>query len=227
MHKWKITYRRCMKVNHREEILDSLGRDEKAQRKCRASCKYHIVLVLGNLHCVYTKLLESEREQSSQSTEDHPVTRILQSIEKRWLNADQDLFIACFYLNPCINPPLRNRNNLPAAVLMGIIHRLYMRVFEAKECPGNLIPQILHYNGCTGPFSAELHRDERRYEGVGGTSSRHSIPDNCVFIHREYQHPPRRQPPTIIGDGVFIVDHPPPVFWPISDSLRNRIQSFI
>ncbi|KAF8518136.1 hypothetical protein BU17DRAFT_48961 [Hysterangium stoloniferum] len=54
--------------------------------------------------------------------ESHPNTKILESIEKQWLKLDQDLFIACFFLNPFINPSLHNPNNLTVAILMGIIH---------------------------------------------------------------------------------------------------------
>jgi hypothetical protein len=113
--------------------------------------------MLGNLYQVYTKLRISDRTHPDAVDEDanHPVTKILESIEKRWLKTDQDLFIVCFFLNPFINPTLRNANNLTIAVLMGIIQWLYLCVFEVKDCPNDLMSQVYHYYTCEGVFSED------------------------------------------------------------------------
>lgn len=73
---------------------------------------------LGNLYQVYTKLRINDHTHPGAADEDadHLVTKILESIEKRWLKTDQDLFIACFFLNPFIDPALHNANNLTSGV---------------------------------------------------------------------------------------------------------------
>jgi hypothetical protein len=107
------------------------------------------------LYRIYTKCRINDRSHPDRAEEDidHPVTSILDSIEKRWLKLEQDLFIACFFLNPFINPALRNSNNLTVAVLMGIIKRLYMRVFDTSECPNDLMSQVYNYHTREGVFS--------------------------------------------------------------------------
>ena len=87
----------------------------------------HIMLILGNLYHIYTNLHICDRSSPDADDEDesHPVTRILESIKKQWLKVDQDLFLACFWLNPFVNPFLHNTDVLPVAVLMGIIQHLY------------------------------------------------------------------------------------------------------
>jgi hypothetical protein len=72
---------------------------------------------------MYTKLRINDHTHPDavEEDKDHPVMKILKSIEKRWLKIDQDLFITCFFLNPFINSALRNNNSLTVAVLMGII----------------------------------------------------------------------------------------------------------
>jgi len=113
------------------------------------------VLVLGNLYRVYTRLRVSDRTHPDAVEEDnsHPVTKILDSIEKRWLKLDQDLFITCFFLNPFINPSLRNANNLTVAVLMGIIRQLYICVFKVDQCPSDLMTEVYNYHTREGVYS--------------------------------------------------------------------------
>lgn len=84
---------------------------------------------------------------------DYAQAPAFKSIEKRWLKADQDLFISCMWLNPFISRSLINDNTLPVAVLMGMIRRLYLRVFDVTDCPGNLISQIYAYHTREDMFS--------------------------------------------------------------------------
>lgn len=87
--------------------------------------------------------------------ESHPVTSIINSIEKRWERADQDLFIMALFLNPLINANLINGRVLPPGVLMGIARRLYLRVFklDVSDTPAGLIGQIYEYQRRTGIFA--------------------------------------------------------------------------
>jgi hypothetical protein len=114
----------------------------------------HILLILGNLYHIYTwlQIQDCTCPDAEDEDESHPVTSILKSIEKCWLKADQDLFIACLWLNLFISRSLINNNTLPVAVLMVIIQQLYLRVFDVTECPANLIPQINAYHTCEDMF---------------------------------------------------------------------------
>lgn len=81
-------------------------------------------MLLGNLYHVYSTLLIHDQSQLNTIDEDanhHPATKILESLDKRWLKLDQDLFITCLFLNPFVNRSLINDNALPTAVLMGMI----------------------------------------------------------------------------------------------------------
>lgn len=113
------------------------------------------MLVLGNLYRVYKKLIIQDRSQPDvvEEDSDHPVTSILESIEKRWLKADQDLFIVCWFLNPFLDASLRNQNNLPLAVIMGIVRRMYERAFKISAEGSGLMSQVFDYAGCEKAFS--------------------------------------------------------------------------
>lgn len=62
--------------------------------------------MLGKLYKVYKDM--QSQDATWLDTELHPVTSILKSIEKRWAKTDQDLFIACLFLNPLIGPGIFN-----------------------------------------------------------------------------------------------------------------------
>jgi hypothetical protein len=80
------------------------------------------------------------------------VTAIIKSIEKRWMKADQDLFIACVFLHPYFKMSLFNDHTMTVAVLLGILRRLYTRVFRVEEAPGILFREIMAYKDATGIF---------------------------------------------------------------------------
>ncbi|KAF8873343.1 ribonuclease H-like domain-containing protein [Infundibulicybe gibba] len=106
-----------------------------------------VVLILARLYKHYIALLKADRIDPNNPEEDdnHPVIAIVHSIEKRWAKVDQDLFIAALFLNPFINPKLRNSSNLTLAMIMGIIRRLYIRVFKLDpkaECHPNLLKEL-------------------------------------------------------------------------------------
>lgn len=113
------------------------------------------MLVLGNLYRVYKKLVIQDRTKPDAVEEDrdHPITSILESIEKRWLKADQDLFIVCWFLNPFLDASLRNQNNLPLAVIMGIVRRMYERAFKISADGSGLMSQVFDYAGREKAFS--------------------------------------------------------------------------
>ncbi|KAJ8579201.1 hypothetical protein M405DRAFT_711563, partial [Rhizopogon salebrosus TDB-379] len=81
-------------------------------------------------------------------------TSIINSIEKRWERADQDLFILALFLNPLINANLFNSSVLPPGAFMGIARRLYICVFKVDDSPAGLIGQIYDYHRRTGIFAS-------------------------------------------------------------------------
>jgi hypothetical protein len=113
------------------------------------------LLLLGKLYRTYVNLRIVDRSHPLAEDEDesHPITSIINSIEKRWERADQDLFILALFLNPLINANLFNSSVLPPGVFMGIAKRLYIRVFKVNE-PAGLVGQIYDYHRRTGIFAS-------------------------------------------------------------------------
>jgi hypothetical protein len=72
------------------------------------------LLLLGKLYRTYVNLRIVDRSHPLAEDEDesHPITSIINSIEKRWERADQDLFIIALFLNPLINANLFNSSVL-------------------------------------------------------------------------------------------------------------------
>ena len=82
-----------------------------------------VLLTLGYLSMQYTKLLEDD--------EDRPrATAIINSIEKRWAAADQEVFIAAVVLNPFFKTiPFANHISLTNAGIHTLLERLWLRFF--------------------------------------------------------------------------------------------------
>jgi hypothetical protein len=79
------------------------------------------------LHRIYVDIHIKDRTtpNAAEEDDDHPVMAIINSIEKRWKKADQDLFIACVFLNPFLKAWLFNPKKLSIAMLLRILCRLY------------------------------------------------------------------------------------------------------
>lgn len=144
---------KCSVKTHIEPLAIAVNVAQAADTRCD-----HVVLILGNLFCVYTEVREHDRTSPDAIAKDasHPVVTILDSIEKRWLKCDQDLYLACFWLNPYINVNLRNDDALPIAVLFGIVKRLYSRVFpDDRDHSKDLIQDAYEYHTRERIFSDE------------------------------------------------------------------------
>ena len=136
--------------SHIEPLAIAVNIAQGANTRCD-----QVVLVLGRLYRDYIKLRTADRTHPHAVSEDddHPVTAVIHSIEKRWAKVDQDLFISAFFLNPFINRKLRNGSNLTLSVIMGMIHRLYTRVFQTETCPPALLRDLVAYENRQGMFS--------------------------------------------------------------------------
>jgi hypothetical protein len=81
---------------------------------------------------------------------------IIKSIEKRWIKADQDLFVAWVFLNPFIKTSLFNPHSMTLAMVLGILRRLYTRVFRIDECPREFMGEIFNYAQNKGIYSDHM-----------------------------------------------------------------------
>lgn len=115
-------------------------------------------MLLGQLRRVYIDIRTKDRSSPNavEDDDDHPVTTIIDSIEKQWKKADQDLFIACVFLNPFLKATLFNPTKLSIAMLLGILHRLYVRVFRLNDPPSGLIQEIMDYNRGIGIYGNDM-----------------------------------------------------------------------
>jgi hypothetical protein len=102
---------------HIEPLAIAVNVTQEANTRCD-----QVLVVLGNLTCHYVEIRTKDRTSpdAEDEDEDHPVTAIIDSIEKRWAKADHDLFIACAFLNPYIKTSLFNRQNMTVSMLIGI-----------------------------------------------------------------------------------------------------------
>lgn len=117
-----------------------------------------MLILLGQLRRVYVDIIQKDRTEPDTSYEDdnHPCTAILNSLEKRWHKADQDLFVACVFLNPNFKASLFNPQKITLAILIGILQRLYMHIFHTQECPRGFIEEIMHYVEGTGIYCDDM-----------------------------------------------------------------------
>lgn len=117
-----------------------------------------VLLLLGKLYKTYQDAIIAERIDSNDASKDgdHELSSILDSIERRWAKADQDLHIGAFVLNPYLNIKLLNRSKITGSVIIGILRRLYERLFQPEELPSDLMRSIYNYYERTDIFAPDL-----------------------------------------------------------------------
>jgi hypothetical protein len=143
----------CRIKTHIEPLAIAVNINQEQNTRCD-----QVLLGLGNLYRIYVNLRKYDRTTPDAEFEDkdHPVTAVINSIEKRWAKADQDLFIACLFLNPFIKTSLFNPQKFTLSVLIGIIRRLYTRVFRLSEPHPDLIREIFAYAEARDIFSEQM-----------------------------------------------------------------------
>ncbi|TFY78156.1 hypothetical protein EWM64_g5859 [Hericium alpestre] len=184
-------------IKHESELIETLGSSPKLNDILKANCvlaqvrdsaciRSHfeplaiavnvaqgantrcdqVLLLLARLHRTYS-IMRQETAGAYLNDDEHPVTAILDSLEKHWLKADQDLFIAALFLNPFVNcRKLFNGSVMVTAVIMGILKCLYMRVFRVDKAPSNLLTLIIQYEKREGIFSEESWDIDDLREGL-------------------------------------------------------------
>jgi hypothetical protein len=93
---------------HLEPLAISVNVTQQSNTRCD-----QVLVLLGQLQRVYTGMVHKDRSSPGAEDEDvdHPCTTILNSIEKRWSKVDQDLFIACLFLNPSLKASQSTEND--------------------------------------------------------------------------------------------------------------------
>ena len=138
---------------HLEPLAIAVNVTQRANTRCD-----HVLILLGQLHHIYVD--NHFEDQSSLDAldvnDDHPVTTIINSIEKWWSKADQDLFVACVFLNPFIKTSLFNPQSMTLAMILGMLHRLYTWVFRVDGCPREFMGEIMNYSQSKGIYRDKM-----------------------------------------------------------------------
>ena len=156
-----------------------------------------ILLTFGSLSIYYTDIEEN-----------YPAnvlgcTAILDSIEKRWAKADQDVFIAAVILNPFIKTSAFSSQApfLTRAGILALMKRLYRRFFSIKETPEELEDNIRRlFSNVEDYFSGRgICADMNQYVAAVNDEAQNNkvSPDPITVYH---------------GISPIVDDSPPPLF---------------
>ena len=105
-----------------------------------------VLITFAFLYIRYSKLTEAEDTKARDA--------ILESIERRWLKTDQDVFIAGILLNPFHKArPFCAAPFSTVAGLYNLLHRLWKR-FYYQDPPAELYGEYKAYINGTGDFQA-------------------------------------------------------------------------
>ena len=142
-----------------------------------------VLLTLGYLSMQHTKLLEDD--------EDRPrATSIINSIEKRWAAADQEVFIAAVVLNPFFKTiPFANHISLTNAGIHTLLECLWLCFFggqNAAVAPLELDTQIADYLMGTGVWvdlqtRTQIHKNKAE-QNVMSLYSIYLFLTNSIYI---------------------------------------------
>ncbi|KAL6303689.1 ribonuclease H-like domain-containing protein, partial [Sparassis latifolia] len=147
-------------IKHNVKLIESAGRSVKSKRKAKRVLQ-HVrndewwkKLVIVKMHI--EPLAIATNVSQGANTRCDQVLLLLGNLYRSYFNIpDQDLFITCLFLNPFINSSLLNGTTLSMTVIMGIIRRLYLRVFRTETSPEDLMRSVYEYHTCFGMFFAE------------------------------------------------------------------------
>jgi hypothetical protein len=107
-----------------------------------------VLLLFGKLFQTYKLMLE----EGSDTDTDQEVIAAVCSLESRWSKTDQDFFIACLFLNPWVRLNLFDQQQLPTGAIVGILSRLYCKVFRTEVLPA-LIGDVIAYRDLSREFA--------------------------------------------------------------------------
>lgn len=131
------------RVKHHLEPL-ALATNFTQASHCRLD---DVLLVFAFLYKTYSQTLTDPVELGVREA-------LLNSIEKRWMKSDQDVFIAALVLNPVYNgEPFSMHDALTAGNLLLLMRRLWKR-FHHEEAPATLDLEVLQYLRREGKYAS-------------------------------------------------------------------------
>jgi hypothetical protein len=109
----------------------------------------HVLLTLGNLYKTYSTMTLEQPIRDS----------VINSLEKRWAAADQDIFILSLLFHPWIRGRcFTNRAGLSRMDLFNMAERVFQRVFEEEPDYFLFMSEFTEFLDCKGRFSDEMMR---------------------------------------------------------------------
>jgi hypothetical protein len=107
----------------------------------------HVALTLGNLYRIYSDPAINEDARKG----------ILNSLDKRWRPADQEVFILAVFFNPYIRHHVFSKHTLSQADICDIAERVYKRFF-GDDSPLDFFFAFMEYYEGKGHYSRESMR---------------------------------------------------------------------
>jgi hypothetical protein len=131
----------CRVKNHLEPLAVAINISQSAH--CRLD---QVLLVFGLLHHRYTTL------KNQQPEDERACNAILESLERRWAKADQDVFVAAVILNPLHKiAPFAKSVMFSAAGVYTLLSRLWTRFYKDQPPPG-LLAEMRSYFDNKGQY---------------------------------------------------------------------------
>ena len=142
-HKQAVNIIICRVKSHLEPLAVATNIAQSAH--CRLD---QVLLMFGLLHHWYTSLRNQQ-----QSEDELACNAILESLERRWAKADQDVFVAAVILNPFHKtaPFAKTSTIFSNAGVLAILSRLWTRFYK-EEPPYDLFAETEDYLECKGSY---------------------------------------------------------------------------
>ncbi|KAI1781894.1 hypothetical protein LXA43DRAFT_857686, partial [Ganoderma leucocontextum] len=116
----------------------------------------HVLLTLGQLHKVY----------SGPDIEERVRDKVLESLERRWKAADQDVFILAIFLNPYIRHHVFNKHALTVGQLIDMARYAFKRFFKVDATAAFTVGLIDYANGKSEFSASSMLLDDIRTQAV-------------------------------------------------------------
>lgn len=116
----------------------------------------HVLLTLGQLHKIY----------SDPKIEDRIRDKVLESLERRWKAADQDVFILAIFLNPYIRGHVFSKHALTVGQLIDMARRAFKRFFKVDPSAAFTVGLIDYANGTSEFSTSSMLLDDIRTQAA-------------------------------------------------------------